>query len=55
VNVVNSSGWLEYFAGGKNAAFFAGAIATERAHQATLWTQDADFEGHADVRFVDAR
>jgi len=26
VNVVDSSGWLEYFAGGKNASFFAAAI-----------------------------
>ncbi len=26
MNVVDSSGWLEYFAGGRNAAFFAPAI-----------------------------
>jgi toxin FitB len=26
MNVVDSSGWLEYFAGGVNAAFFASAI-----------------------------
>jgi toxin FitB len=26
MNVVDSSGWLEYFADGKNAAFFAPAI-----------------------------
>jgi len=26
MNVVDSSGWLEYFAGGKNADFFAPAI-----------------------------
>ncbi len=26
MNVVDSSGWLEYFADGPNAAFFAGAI-----------------------------
>jgi toxin FitB len=26
VNVVDSSGWLEYFSGGPNAAFFAPAI-----------------------------
>jgi predicted nucleic acid-binding protein len=26
VNVVDSSGWLEYFAGAKNAAFFAAPI-----------------------------
>jgi predicted nucleic acid-binding protein len=30
MNVVDSSGWLEYFADGPNAAFFAGAVeATE--------------------------
>ncbi len=26
MNVVDSSGWLEYFAGGPNADFFAGAV-----------------------------
>jgi len=26
MNVVDSSGWLEYFAGGANAPFFSGAI-----------------------------
>ncbi len=121
MNVVDSSGWLEYFAAGKNAAFFAGAIektsrlivpalslfevfkrvlqqrgeddalqavalmqqgavvnldadlalaaarlsvserlpladsvmlATARAHRATFWTQDADFEGRQGVRYV---
>lgn len=120
MNVVDSSAWLEYFAGGPNAAFFAGPIeepgellvpsltvyevfkrvlqqrdedaalravavmqqgtvvtldaplalsaarlslearlpmadslilATARLHQATLWTQDADFEGLAEVRY----
>jgi predicted nucleic acid-binding protein len=121
MNVVDSSGWLEYFADGQNAAFFAAAIedggslivptisllevfkrilqqrgdtaalravalmrqgrvvdldselalsaatlghahrlpladsviyATARKHAATLWTQDADFEGLDGVRFV---
>ena len=28
MNVVDSSGWLEYFAGGPNANFFAKAIET---------------------------
>ena len=119
-NVVDSSGWLAYFANDGNADFFAAAIeetaelivptlslyevfkrilqqrgegaalqgvalmqqgrivelssstaltaarishesklpmadsvilATAREHNATLWTQDADFEGLADVRF----
>ena len=120
MNVVDSSAWLEYFADGPNAAFFASAIeavgalvvpsstllevfkrvrqqrgesaaleaialmqqgrvvdltaelalgaaklgadhklplpdsvvlATARAYDATLWTQDADFEGLPGVRF----
>lgn len=121
MNVVDSSGWLEYFAAGSNADFFAPAIeatrdllvpslslyevfkrvmqqrgegqalqaialmqqgeivsldstlamtaaklsivhrlpmadsiilATAVAHNATLWTQDADFEGIPSVRYV---
>jgi predicted nucleic acid-binding protein len=124
VNVVDSSGWLEYLADGANAAFFAPAIeraadllvptlsifevfkrvlqqrdesqalqaialmhqghvvdltaslaldaarlshsarlpmadsimlATARAYRASLWTQDADFKGLADVRFKQAQ
>jgi predicted nucleic acid-binding protein len=124
VNVVDSSGWLEYFADGPNAGFFTDAIesvdelvvptvsvyevfkrvlqqrdegtalqavaamrqgdivdltepialvagrtsvelslpmadsiilATARAFDATLWTQDADFEGMDGVRFVRKR
>ena len=123
MNVVDSSGWLEYFADGPNAAFFAPAIekpsdllvptislyevfkslqqrdegqalraaavmqqatvveltaeialssaklsidmslpmadsvmlASARAHDALLWTQDADFEGIEGVRYVPAR
>ncbi len=120
MNVVDSSGWLEYLAAGPNADFFAGAIeatselliptislyevfkrvlqqrdegdalqsvalmqqgrvvdltpslslsaahlsvghrlpmadsimlATARIHDATLWTQDADFEGLTGVKF----
>lgn len=124
MNVVDSSGWLEYFADGPNAAFFAPAIekpsdllvptislyevfkrvlqqrdegqalraaavmqqatvvdltadialgaaklsidmslpladsvmlASARAHHASLWTQDVDFEGIEGVRHVPAR
>lgn len=29
-------------------------LATTRAHDATLWTQDADFEGHDGVQYVPA-
>jgi predicted nucleic acid-binding protein len=122
MNVVDSSGWLEYFADGPNAEFFAPAVedvaallvptisiyevfkrvlqqrgegealqaaammaqgqeieldtslaleaaklsaeeklpmadsimlATARAYGATLWTQDADFEGMAGVNYVE--
>jgi len=124
MNVVDSSGWLEYFADGPNADFFAPAIedtkqlvvptlslyevfkrvlqqrgegdalqaiavmiqgnvvelgmdlalsaakvsvelglpmadsvmlATAQASDAVLWTQDGDFEGIEDVRYVDKR
>jgi predicted nucleic acid-binding protein len=124
MNVVDSSGWLEYFADGPNAGFFAASIeahadllvptvtlfevfkrirqqrgedealqavaamqsgmvvdldaplaldagrlsieqhlpladsivlATARAHEATLWTQDADFKGLPGVKFVERR
>jgi predicted nucleic acid-binding protein len=120
MNVVDSSAWLEYFAGGPNASFFSGAIeeigelivpsltiyevfkrvlqqrdegdalravavmqqgavvdldvrlalaaarlsldtrlpmadsvvlATARQHDATVWTQDADFEHLSGVRY----
>jgi len=123
MNVVDSSGWLEYFADGANSSFFAPAIespaklivptlslfevykrvavqrgepaalqaialmhqarvvdldaplaltaarlsiaarlpladsvilATARAHDAVLWTQDADFEGMDRVRYIPA-
>ena len=121
MNVVDSSGWIEYFTEGPNAGFFAGAIekvgellvpaltiyevfkwisrergeaqavkavahmqqgevvdldaklaayaarlslqtklpmadsivyATARIHEATLWTQDDDFEGLDGVKYV---
>jgi predicted nucleic acid-binding protein len=121
MNVVDSSGWLEYFSNGKNSPFFASPIenraqlivptlsifevfkriahlrgeshalqatalmlqgkiveldatlaiaaarlslqerlpladsimlATSRACNATLWTQDADFEGRDGVRYI---
>lgn len=122
MNVIDSSGWLEYFINGRNAAFFAPAIekpekvlvptislfevfkriliarnrddaleavalmkegrvvdlddslalvaaelsyelklpladsiilATARAHQATLWTQDAHFKGLKGVKYIE--
>ena len=27
-------------------------LATARVHQATIWTQDADFEGLEEVKFI---
>lgn len=124
MNVVDSSGWLEYFARGTNASFFAPAIkatdllvvpticmyevfkrlltqrgeedalqaigimsigiladltreiaidaayisaelqiamansiilATTHAHNATLWTQDADYKGMEGVQYIEKR
>lgn len=124
MNVVDSSGWLEYFAGGSNASFFAPVIkqtdalvvpsvcmyevfirllaqrreedalqaigimslgliadlnreiaihaahissefklamadsiilATARAHQATLWTQDSDLASLEEVEYIKRR
>ena len=124
MNVVDSSGWLEYFADGPNADFFAATVenlselvvpsvsiyevfkrvlqqrdesdalqavavmqqglvvdldaaialsaakmsvelglpmadslvlATARAHDAVLWTQDADFEGIDNVQYTEKR
>ena len=121
MNVVDSSGWIEYFTAGSNSGFFAGAIervddlivpaltiyevfkwvsrehgetqalkaiahmqlgevveldsklvifsarlslqaklpmadsivyATARAHEAILWTQDDDFDGLEDVKYI---
>ncbi|MFQ5641568.1 MAG: hypothetical protein ACE5IR_26640 [bacterium] len=37
MNLVDSSGWLEYFADDDNA---------------TLWTQDVDFEEFSEVKFI---
>ena len=66
MNVVDSSGWLEYFADGPNAAYFAPAVentatlvvpvislilATAQAHDATLWTQDNDFKDVPEARY----
>ena len=62
MNVVDSSAWLGYFASGPNADRFAAPIAalrdllvpsltTARQFQATLWTQDADFEHIEGVRY----
>ena len=49
MNVVDSNAWLEYFAGDPNASIFSGPIA--KRHDATVWTQDADFEQLSGVRY----
>jgi hypothetical protein len=48
VNVVDSSGWLEYFANGPNAGFFS---RTRNPAAAEFWTQDADFARVEGVRY----
>jgi predicted nucleic acid-binding protein len=94
MNVVDSSGWLEYFADGPNVGFLSKAIeatadlivptmslyevfkrvlqqrgegealramadsvilATARACEATLWSQDSDFAKIPAVRYIAAR
>jgi predicted nucleic acid-binding protein len=61
MNVVDSSGWLEYLADAPGADFFAPhrlpladsiVLATARAHGAMVWTQDSDFEGLPDVQYT---
>jgi predicted nucleic acid-binding protein len=44
MNVVDSSAWLEYFADSI-------ILATARVHGATLWTQDADFQGRQGMEY----
>jgi len=66
VNVVDSSGWLEFLADltaplAMDAARLSRSsrlpvadsimLATARAYGATLWTQDADFDGMSGVRY----
>jgi predicted nucleic acid-binding protein len=56
MNVVDSSGWLEFFAAdAKLPMADAVMLATARALGATLWTQDADFAEIEGVRYVPAR
>lgn len=55
MNVVDSSGWLEYLGHGENAGAFEVILATARSFGAVLWTQDADFEGLDGVRYYAAK
>jgi len=64
MNVVDSSGWLEYFAYGPNAGFFSEAIEAvdelvvptvsiyEVFKRVTLWTQHSDFAAIPGVRYI---
>ena len=61
MNVVDSSGWLEYFANATNAELgvelklpLADSIilATARKYNAILWTQDDDFKGIEGVKCI---
>ena len=48
MNVVDSSGWLSYFADDNNSASFANPI---EKLEAVLWTQDIDFKDLNNVRY----
>lgn len=56
MNVVDSSGWLEFFAAdAKLPMADAVMLATARALGVALWTRDADFAEIEGVRHVPAR
>ncbi|MBV7333161.1 hypothetical protein KFU94_33995 [Chloroflexi bacterium TSY] len=46
MNVVDSSGWLEYFA---DSIIWA----TAQANHAVLWTQDSDFRDIEGINYVE--
>ena len=47
MNILDTSGWLEYFADSPLAENYATAI----LHHATILTQDAHFEGLPQVKY----
>ncbi len=56
MNLVDSSGWLKAFADGPNIPMADSIIlSTGRLYQATVWTQDADFEGLDGVEYIRKR
>jgi predicted nucleic acid-binding protein len=61
MNVVDSSAWLEYFAAARLSldrrlpTTDSIMPATAQAYHATLWTQDADFDGVTGVNYRAAR
>ena len=54
MNVVDSSGWLEYYLAIIHHLPMADSIilATARAYNATLWTQDEHLKDIEGVRFI---
>ncbi len=46
MNLVDSCGWLEYFADGV-------ILATAQMYNAIIWTQDADFRDIEGVKYVE--
>jgi len=46
MNVVDSSGWLEYFMADSVI------LATAQLHNATLWTQDEHFKALEGVKYI---
>lgn len=52
MNIVDSSGWLEILAELQLPMADSMILAAARAHGATLWTQDQDFEGIEGVRYL---
>lgn len=64
MNIVDSSAWLEFFAGTKHGERFARIVenakllladsiilAASEKYSATLWTLDADFKGLPRVKY----
>jgi predicted nucleic acid-binding protein len=51
MNLVDSCGWLEYFADSPLADSVI--LATARAHGALVRTQDAHFKGLENVRYIE--
>jgi predicted nucleic acid-binding protein len=51
MNIVDSSGWLAYFAEYHFSMADSIILATAKAYNAILWTQDADFKNMPGVKY----
>ncbi len=57
MNLVDTSGWIEYFFSGPNVSFFTKPVEkteeliTGQIENAVIWTQDVDFEGLPGVKY----